>query len=264
MPELAVIMETTKPLRVSVVIPVYANAGSLARLCARIAATMRDHRLDHEIIFVDDASPDDSWTRIEALAQSRPGVRGLRHGGNRGQHRAALAGLGDADGDICVVMDADLQDPPEAIPALLRALRTRDSDVVFAGRVGDYQAWHRMLTSRLYRRLVLAPMTGLPGDAGMFFAIRRDALDRLLAMTTPGTPMLIGMIAAAKLRCLSVPVMRESRPHGSSAYSGWRRLRAAMRMVRSAWFARPSEEAPLRSQQLAAIVARSGEAGRRE
>jgi polyisoprenyl-phosphate glycosyltransferase len=242
---------TTPAPAVSVVAPVFGNAASLAALAERIDAAVSGIGAPHEIVLVDDASRDDSWRRIDDLARARAHVRGVRHARNRGQHAAALTGLAHARGDVCVVMDADLQDPPEAIPPLVAALAQTGADVVFAGRRGDYQAWHRMLTSRIYRGLLLGALTDLPPDAGMFFAIGRPALARLLAVEVRD-PMVIGMIAAARLRCTSIPVPRAARAHGRSAYSEWRRLRAALNMLRCAWLAPPRRAIPAREEGVVA------------
>ena len=185
---------------ISVIIPVYRNRETISSLASRVDAVLEDSSRSHEIIFVDDASPDDSWAVIRELAAASPHVRGLRHTRNLSQHDAVLTGLAHASGDVSVTMDADLQDPPEAIPSLLDVLCCSGADVVFAGRIGNYQSWYRMITSRLYRALLLGWLTRLPSDAGMFFAIRRSALARVLALRPPGQASVIGMIAAAQLR----------------------------------------------------------------
>ncbi|KFN44633.1 glycosyltransferase family 2 protein [Arenimonas oryziterrae] len=220
----------------SIVVPVFRNAPSLATLVERIDAAMAAAGLSHEILLVDDASPDDSWARIRTLATASSHLHGLRHARNEGQHVAAMTGLTRAQGEICVVMDADLQDRPEAIAGMVARLQQGDAEVVFAGRVGDYQSWPRMLSSRLYRHVLLGGLTRLPTDAGMYFAITRSGLARLRTLRPSGQPMLIGLLAAAGLRCESLPAARAEREHGTSAYSSWRRLRSALRMARCALF----------------------------
>ena len=96
-----------------------------------------------------------------------------------------------ARGPWTVVMDADLQDPPEAIPALLQAAGD-DVDVVFAGRRGRYESRLRLLTSRLFKR-TLAVATGLPADAGMFFVANRHSVEVLTNMKG-ATPFVVAMI----------------------------------------------------------------------
>ena len=102
-----------------------------------------------EIIFVDDASPDDSALVLITLARTDPTVVVLSLPRNAGQHRAVLRGLALARGDV-VVMDADLQDAPEAIPSLLDKM-DEGFAAVFAGRRGNFTPWPRHLTSRAFK-----------------------------------------------------------------------------------------------------------------
>lgn len=105
---------------VSVVVPVYNAADTLDELVNRVDAALID--LEHEIVLVNDGSADQSWDRIESLAESRPGVRGVDLMRNYGQHNALLAGVRQARHGVVVTMDDDLQHPPEEIPRLLGEL----------------------------------------------------------------------------------------------------------------------------------------------
>jgi glycosyltransferase involved in cell wall biosynthesis len=108
---------------VSVVAPVYNNAATLPALTARIRAAFPATPL--EIILVDDRSTDRSREVMRTL-----GVRVIMHERNQGQNAAVLTGLRAATGAVCCALDADLEDPPEALPALVRALDPRDIDAV--------------------------------------------------------------------------------------------------------------------------------------
>src|SRR3990167_3353100 len=213
----------------SFVSPVYGNRASLKALCERImaVATQAWPHDTVEIILVDDCSPDGAWSEVCALASSMPQVRGLRLARNAGQHLAVLAGFSRASGGVLICLDGDLQDPPEAAPGLRRAL-TGDVDVVFAGRRGRYQSLPAMLTSALYRTVILR-LIGLPRDAGMYFACRRNAVGLLLDARVDA-PSVIGLIAAS-LRSCSIPVERDVRTIGVSSYNFARRLAAARRAL---------------------------------
>jgi polyisoprenyl-phosphate glycosyltransferase len=210
----------------SVVAPIHRNAGTLRELHRRLRAAASNR--DMQLILVDDASPDESRQVISELAAEDHGVEPIVLSMNVGQHAAVLEGLRHASGDLTIVMDADLQDPPEAIPALLEACG-EDLDVVFAGRRGRYESRMRLLTSRLFKR-TLAATTGVPRDAGMFFVANRRAVARLLAMDGHA-PFVPAMIGRSGLRTRSIPVERD-RPRGPSSYTPAMRLRSAIRGLR--------------------------------
>lgn len=213
-------------MTVAVVTPVYKNASTLAELSRRVAAAL--HGREWRLRFVVDASPDDSLAVASALAaaDARLAVTALARNG--GQNRALLAGLAAEDGaGPWVCLDADLQDPPEAVPALLDRLAAGDVGVVFAGRRGAYESPARLLTGRAHRR-AMARLTGLPPDAGAFFAIDRPSRDRLLALGPPGV---VAGIGAAGVRWASVPVVRAGRPAGASAWTPAARLRQSARSL---------------------------------
>jgi len=210
------------------------NAATVEPLYRRLVAVL-DHPDELQVIFVDDACPAGSGAALDRLSGDHAEVEVLHLATNTGQHRAALAGLARAGGEWSVVMDADLQDPPEAVPALLEKGR-QGYDVVFAGRRGRYQSPVRMLTSRAFKR-ALAVACGLPADAGTFVLLRRGAVDRLLTMDGP-PPHLPAMIGRAGLRIASIPVRRAPREQGSSAYASPRRAALGLNAMRWALWRR--------------------------
>ena len=215
-------------IELSVVVPVHRNEATLALLEERLRAVL-ENEMRYEIVFVNDACPAGSAAVLDSLASTRPHVRAVHLARNRGQHGAALIGLSLARGSWCVVMDADLQDPPEALPRLLAA---RDASVaaVFAGRRGRYESALRLLTSRVFKTC-LHLACGVPRDAGIFVLIRRDLVERMLAMRT-ATPFIVAMVGCAGLPQRSVPVERVPRAVGESSYRGWDRMRSAARAFR--------------------------------
>ena len=102
----------------SVVVPVYGCAPCLDVLYHRVFAALDQLQVTAELVLVDDCGPDDAWPIIARLAQADPRVRGIRLSRNFGQHAAITAGLDQARGTWCIVMDCDLQDPPEDIPEI--------------------------------------------------------------------------------------------------------------------------------------------------
>jgi glycosyltransferase involved in cell wall biosynthesis len=209
---------------VSVVVPVYRNASTLAALCARLAAVLP---AEHEILLVDDGCPAGSGAVIHALAGDR--VRGLRHDVNRGQNAAVLTGLAAATGDQIVVLDADLQDPPEAVPRLLAELRSGSAAAVFGGRRGAYEPPLRLAGSRVFKRLLwLASGRRVPADAGLFLAMDGRMRERVLAAAGPETYVIAAM-GRSGLPMRSVPVARERA--AASGYRGRDRVRLAARAL---------------------------------
>jgi glycosyltransferase involved in cell wall biosynthesis len=211
---------------VSVVVPVFRNADTLEDLHGRVANALQAAGLKHELILVDDACTDGSARVIDDLAREDDSVRALHLAKNGGQHRALLSGLQIARGRWSVLMDADLQDPPEAIPGLIKE-GERGNPVVFAGRRGKYESMTRRISARAYRTL-LHFFSGLPHDAGAFVAIDRNTRDRLLALRGPA-PFIPTMIWCTEAPLKSIPVERAPRATGGSAYSSLRRLRTASR-----------------------------------
>ena len=210
------------PVAVSVVAPVYRNAETLAPLYERLVRALAPLSHDFELVFVDDCCPAGSPDVLRVLAARDPRVQVLTLPQNGGQHRAVMEGLAVARGSAVVVMDADLQDPPEAIPMLLAALEHQDVRAVFAGRRGRYESAGRLATSRVFKR-ALRTMTGLPVDAGMFVALDRRLVDTVLAMPVR-RPFLVAMIGCANVAVAWIPVERDSRAIGRSGFSSWKRL----------------------------------------
>jgi glycosyltransferase involved in cell wall biosynthesis len=220
--------------RVAVVVPVYGNEPTLRPLTARLAAALEGR--DWRLRLVVDASPDDSAAVARALAEEDPRVAVTALTVNVGQHRALARGLADEpDADVWVCLDADLQDPPEAVPLLLDRLAGGDVGAVFAGRRGSYESRPRRLTGEAHRRLA-ARLTGLPPDAGAFLAMGPGVRRAVLAAVERGAPSVVLAVARAGEPVTSLPVVRDVRPEGRSAWTGQARLRQSVRSL--AWAVR--------------------------
>lgn len=168
---------------VSIVLPVYRNKDILYQLYRQLYAVLENLRLRYEIIFVEDACPEGSLEVLNELANMDPSVAILIMKKNVGQQRAVLSGLKYARGNMVVVMDADLQDPPEAIPLLLTKLQEGYA-AVFAGRRGRYESALRLLTSRIFKWL-LHLLVKVPSDAGIFVALNWEMVEKLVAVDEP-------------------------------------------------------------------------------
>ena len=216
----------------SVILPLYRTADALEELLARLCATLEAARLTFEIIAVDDACPHGSGDRLTFLAARDPRVVPVHLACNVGQQRAVWRGLQSARGEHIAIMDADLQDEPEHLPALLQILASRPVHAVFAGRRGHYQQHSRMATSYLFKRL-LHLIAHVPPDAGSYVVMTRAMANSVLRFQVPN-PYMLALIGATRLPVTSIPVPRASRPNGHSAYSEWTRLQFAWRGLRTA------------------------------
>jgi len=210
---------------VTVVAPVYRNEQTLAELHRRVAAALAGAGARLQLVLVSDASPDGSADVIAALAAADPRVEPVLLARNLGQHRAVVEGLRRARGEAVVVLDADLQDPPEAIPLLLAELRA-GWGAVFAGRRGRYESLGRLATSRVFKQL-LSVAAGVPADAGMFVAMTRAVAERVAALAEP-RPFVVAMIGCTGAPTTSIPVRRARADERLSGYTSWTRLRTGL------------------------------------
>ena len=119
-------------LLVSIVVPVYRSGSQLHVLHERLRSAMSSSQIRYELILVEDAGGDDSWSIIEALSERDSSVLGIRLNKNFGQHNALLCGLDHASGDVVVTLDDDLQHPPELVPDLIDSLLEEDYDLIYA------------------------------------------------------------------------------------------------------------------------------------
>jgi glycosyltransferase involved in cell wall biosynthesis len=138
---------------ISLVIPLLNEAGSILELFTEIDRVAKAHELTLQIIFVDDGSHDGSWTQIQKLSHLDRRVTGIRLRRNFGKAAALMAGVREASGDPIITLDADLQDDPAEIPALLEKLN-QGCDVVSGWKRSRRDPWPRIFASRVFNRLV--------------------------------------------------------------------------------------------------------------
>jgi undecaprenyl-phosphate 4-deoxy-4-formamido-L-arabinose transferase len=214
---------------------VYRNADTLVPLAERLRAALAGR--DWTLRLVVDACPAGSADVASRLADADDRIRVTELPVNGGQHAALARGLADeADADAWVCLDADLQDPPEAVPALLDRLAAGDVGAVFAGRRGAYESPLRRATGTLHRR-VAARLTGLPADAGAFVVMDRAVRTAVVTEVLAGrAPSVVLAVARARRPTVSVPVVRDVRPIGDSSWTAPARLRQSVRSL--VWAAR--------------------------
>jgi undecaprenyl-phosphate 4-deoxy-4-formamido-L-arabinose transferase len=221
---------------VSVVIPVFNGAGTVAEVVRRSREVLEGCAGGHEFILVNDGSGDSSWERIVELAASAGDVRGLDLSRNYGQHNALLAGIRAARCDLVVTIDDDLQNPPEEIPKLLDSLGP-DCDVVYGEPIAKQQGLGRRLATRAVVR-ALKVLGGETAPMVSSFRVFRTSLrDGFVSYTGPDVSI-DGLLTWQTERFRSVPVRHDPRQHGESNYSLVKLIRHALTMI-TAFSTRP-------------------------
>lgn len=211
---------TGTPL-LSIVIPVFNNATTLRELHRRLTKVLVPIG-PGEIVLVDDGSSDTSAEIARELCGLDPAVRLIRLSRNFGQQAALTAGLDAARGSAVVLMDADLQDPPEMIPELVSQWRA-GNDVVYMVRENRKERWFkRWCYAAFYRLFRYLAEVDVPLDSGEFSLLDRRVVTVLRSMPERSR-FLRGLRSWSGFRQTSVPYDRPPRPSGESQYT-WRRL----------------------------------------
>lgn len=212
---------------VSVAIPLYNEEGVVRELLARIVAVLDQiPGGPHQIVLVDDGSSDRTWELLEEAAEKDSRVVAVALSRNFGHQIALGAALDHVSGDVTVLMDGDLQDPPEAIPVLLETYE-QGYDVVFVQRVNRKEAWWlRACYYIFYRLLATLSAIELPLDAGDFGLLSRRVTEEIRRMPEHHR-YLRGMRTWVGFRQIGVPIEREARRTGRTKYSPLRLLKLA-------------------------------------
>ena len=204
----------------SIVVPCFNEEPCLGELHQRLTAAARQAAGDdYELVLVNDGSRDGSWGQMQRLATEDSHVVAVNLSRNHGHQLALTAGLDLCRGDKILIIDADLQDPPELLPAMLTAMRDADADVVYGvrkSRAGE-TAFKRATAHGFYRLLSRATEVDIPLDAGDFRLMSRRALDALLAMPEQAR-FIRGMVAWIGFKQVPFAYDRAERFAGSTKY----------------------------------------------
>ncbi|MEI6852700.1 MAG: glycosyltransferase family 2 protein [Bacteroidota bacterium] len=203
----------------SIVIPVFNEEQNIPELYQRLKAVVDDLEVSHEIIFIDDGSIDDSLDMIIQLSQKDSGVKYIELSRNFGQQIAVSAGLDFINGNRTVIIDADLQDPPELIKDLY--LKMNDGlNVVYAKRrKRKGESYSKKITARMfYRILKRITSVEIPLDTGDFRIVDKKVVKALRSMKE-NTKFLRGQISWAGFKQGFVEYDRDERKGGRTGYS---------------------------------------------
>ena len=214
----------------SIVVPCFNEEACLPALYERLSAAARKAAgEDYEIVLVNDGSSDGSWPIMRGMAADDVHVVAVNLSRNHGHQLALTAGLDLCRGDTILIIDADLQDPPELLSDMVQAMREQDADVVYGvrrSRSGE-TAFKRATAHGFYRLLSKATEVDIPLDAGDFRLMSRRALDALLAMPEQAR-FIRGMVAWIGFRQAPFAYDRQERFAGSTKYPFKKMLRFAL------------------------------------
>ena len=211
-------------IRFSVVIPIYNEEDNIAELYRRLTATMsaiqgkETTESLYEIIFVDDGSDDGSWKTVLDFHTKDSRVKGISFLRNFGHHKAIAAGLEHATGDFVILMDGDLQDPPEEIPKLLDKIG-EGYDIIYAIRETRKDTIIKKISSNLfYKVLRIIAKLDLDPKSGIFRIINRRVVQTLKDLEERSS-LIIGLMSWTGFSQIGVPTIREARHAGKTKYN---------------------------------------------
>jgi glycosyltransferase involved in cell wall biosynthesis len=215
-------------IRYSVVVPVFNEAAVLPMLLRRIGLLMEQLDGPAETIFVDDGSSDCGPIVLQSLVRDDPRYRYIGLSRNFGHQVAITAGMDAASGEAIIVMDADLQDPPEVVAEMIAKWK-EGFDVVYARRLSraGESAFKRSTANVFYRLLGRMSSIAIPADVGDFRLIDRKVLDALRGMPEQDR-FIRGMIAWLGFRQTEVTFHRLPRLAGETKYPLWKMIRLAV------------------------------------
>ena len=215
---------------VSVVIPAYNEEGMIAKTAATISAILTDAAIDYELIFVNDGSRDSTWDRIRKAAGENPAVRGVCFSRNFGKEAAMFAGMYYAKGACCVVIDCDLQHPPEKIVEMYR-LWAQGYEIIEAVNTDrGKESFLHTLSARCFYKII-SEVTGIDmSRASDFKLLDRKAVNVLLNMKEKNA-FFRALSSWIGFRTTQVEFEVRERTVGESKWSTWSLIRYAVSNV---------------------------------
>ncbi|MBK9584654.1 MAG: glycosyltransferase family 2 protein [Alphaproteobacteria bacterium] len=231
---------TTKPKKktnkelISIIIPCY-NEQEVIRLChERVTSALAPLPYDLEIIYINDGSRDNTYEILKEINASDKRARVLNLSRNFGKEAAMTAGIDAARGDALIILDADLQDPPELIPELIRIWKEEGADVVYGQRVErEGETWFKKATaSGFYKLMNNISAMELPRNTGDFRIMNRRAVEALKQLREHHRFMK-GLFAWIGYRQVALQYNRHPRAAGTTKWNYWKLSNFAMEGITS-------------------------------
>ncbi len=220
---------------ISIIVPVYNEADNIAPMVREVTAAFAPTGRTWELVFVDDASTDDTPQRIADAARNEPRVRGLRHRRNAGQSAAVWTGIQGTQSSILCTLDGDLQNDPADLPAMIAELAR--VDFVSGRRVQRQDSWLRKISSRIARGARRRALGVDFQDTGCAIrAFKRTALAGIFPFNGLHRFLPI-LVHGGGARTLETPVRHRPRVAGVSKYGVWNRLgRGIYDLIGLGWY----------------------------
>lgn len=214
----------------SIVSPVYRAAEIVEKLVSEIHLSVKTITDDYEIILVEDGSPDNSWSKIEAICKTDSKVKGIKLSRNFGQHPAIMAGLSKATGNWIVVMDCDLQDQPKEIIKLYQKAN-EGYDIVLASRHHRLDGFYKKLSSRVFYK-IFNYLAGIEINSSIanFGIYKKKAIDSVLNIkdAIKFFPLFVNWVG---YQSIAIPIEHREREAGESSYNIGKLIKLAFDVI---------------------------------
>ena len=223
---------------ISVVIPLYNEEESIPELFAWIERVMNEHHFSYEVIFISDGSTDRSWELICDLKAKSSCVKGIKFRRNYGKSPALYCGFAEAQGDVVITMDADLQDSPDEIPELYRMIKEERYDLVSGYKQKRYDPLSKTLPTKLFNATARA-VSGINNlhdfNCGLK-AYRRDVVKNIEVYGEMHRYIPYLAKQAGFGRIGEKVVQHQARKYGASKFMGWNRFVNGYLDLLTLWF----------------------------
>lgn len=219
---------------ISIIIPCY-NEEEVIRLChERVTNTLESLPYDFEIIYINDGSKDKTYEILRDINKSDQRARVLNLSRNFGKEAAMTAGIDSSKGDALIILDADLQDPPELVPELIKIWKEEDADVVYGQRVErEGETWFKKTTaSSFYKLINNISAVEIPRNTGDFRLMNRRAVEALKQLREHHRFMK-GLFAWIGYKQVALNYNRHPRAAGTTKWNYWKLSNFAMEGITS-------------------------------
>ena len=223
---------------ISVVIPLFNEEESITELFDWIERVMDEHQFTYEVIFISDGSTDRSWDIIEELHQRSSHVKGIKFRRNYGKSPALYCGFKEAQGDVVITMDADLQDSPDEIPDLYRMIKEEKYDLVSGYKQKRYDPLSKTLPTKLFNATA-RKVSGIQNLHDFNCGLKDYRRDVVKNIEVYGEmhryiPYLAKQAGFAKIG--EKVVQHQARKYGESKFMGWNRFVNGYLDLLTLWF----------------------------